>query len=246
MINRPLFIAALFLSCALSAFGGIEELCFKNAGLKDEETVLLKIDESRVTGTYKIMRDYSPDTVETFDFSGTRVGETLKVKFKGNKLPSPNMKSLNWVLDDDGSKLTLRIKFNGKNYETNKFEDMVVEFEACGPSVAELAKKARRVQLDESGRGRQTVKFAAKDERKALSIEVPKGRALGITAPMLKIEFYYPDQKKHAEDGMDSFTSDKVAQTGNCLVVLHRYATPDDDSAEGGEHTVEFSLESAE
>lgn len=243
---KHLFVFTLILTSALPAFGGIEELCFKNAGLKDEETISLKIDESRVTGTYKIMWDYSADTVETFDFTGTRAGKSLKIKFKGNKLPSPSMKSLNWTLDDDGTKQTLRIKFNEKNYDTKKFEDSLVDFESCAPSYAELKKKAKRLSIQQAGPSKETVKFSTKDERHAFSINVPKGKALAVTAPMLSIAFFYPDGKQHGEASMDSFSSDKVSQGGDCLVVLHRYATPDGESAEGAEHTVEFSLEGSE
>ena len=243
---RHLLFSTFILASGVPAFGGIEELCFKNAGLKDEQTVSLNIDESRVTGTYKIMREYSADDVETFAFTGTRSGTTLKVKFKGNKLPSPSMKSPNWTLVDDGEKQILRIKFSGKNYDTNKFEDSVVEFESCEPSYRELAKQAKRVSTDASGRSTQTVKFDSKDERQAFLINVPQGKAVGVTAPMLNIAFYYPDKNKHGEPGTDSFTSDKVRQSGSCLVVLQQYSTPDDGSSEGAEHTVEFSLQDGE
>jgi len=242
---KHLSFATLILTSGLPAFGGIEELCFKNAGLKDEDTVTLNIDETRVTGTYKIMRDYSSDTVETFDFTGTRTGKTLKVKFKGNKLPSPGMKSLDWTLSEDGEKEILRIKFNGKNYDTNKFEDSLVDFESCEPSYAELAKKAQRLSPDPSGADRkETVKFATKDERKAFRVNIPKGKSFGITAPMLNIRFYYPDKKEHEEPGIDSFSSDNLKQGGECLLVLKRYSTPDQESGEAAEYSIEYSLES--
>ncbi len=212
---------SLIFASALSATAGAEEKCFKNAGLKDEETVSLNIDGSKVTGIYKIMRDYSFDTIETFDFTGTRTGKTLKVKFKGNKLPSPAMKSLDWTLAEDGEKQILRIKFNGKNYETNKFEDSLVDFESCEPSHAELAKGAKRLSLDPvGGRGKEKVKFESKDERKAFSVKIPPGKGFGITAPGLNIQFYLPNKKEHGEAGMDSFTTEKLAQGGECLLVL--------------------------
>ena len=242
MALTHLLFSTFILASGLRAFAGVEELCFKNAGLKDEQTVSLKIDESRVTGTYEVVRDYDSESAEKFEFTGTRSGKVLKVKFKGNKLPSPGMKSLNWTLLDDGEKQVLRIKFNSKNYETGKYEDTPVEFEACEPSYAELAKNATRVSLDGAGQARQTVKLDGSDERQAFVVNVPKGKALGVTAPMLRIAFYYPDKKKHGEPGMDSFTSDKVRQGGNCLVVVHRYSTPDGQSAEGAENTIEFSL----
>lgn len=237
---KHLFVATWILASALPAFGGIEELCFKNEGLKDEETVSLNIDETRVTGTYKIMRDYSSDAVETFPFTGTRTGKTLKVKFRGNKLPSPNMKSLNWTLDDDGTKQTLRIKLSGKNYETNKFEDSIIDFESCEPSYAELAKKAKRVTLGQAGKSKQTVRFKSKDEQKAFFVKVSRGDMVGVLAPMLNIKLYYPDKKKHEESGIDSFSSDEARTGGDCLVILSRYSTPDDDSDEAAEFAVEF------
>ena len=243
MIIRHLLFSAAIVASALPASAGIEELCFKNAGLKDEQIVSLKIDESRVTGTYRIIRDYDSESAETFNFTGTASGRALKVKFKGNKLPSPSMKSLNWTLLDDGEKQVLRIRFNSKNYETNKFEDTSVEFESCEPSYSELAKNARRVSLDQAGRSKQTVELDGDDARKAFVVDVPKGKALGVTAPMLNISFYYPDKKKHGEPGMDSFTSNKVRQDGKCLVVVQRYSTPDEQTAEGAQHTVEFSLD---
>ena len=241
MKMRHLLFSALIFASGVPAFGGIEELCFKNAGLKDEETVLLNIDESRVTGTYKIMREYSSDTVETFEFTGTRVGKTVKVKFKGNKLPSPSMKSLNWTLDDDGTKQTLRIKFNGKNHETNKSADYIADFEACEPSYSELKRRSGRLLPDPAGGTRKrTVKFATKDEHKAFRVNVPRGQTFGITAPMLNIVFYYPDGRRHAEPGIDSFASDILKKSGECLIVLKRYSTPDQESEE---HAAEFTIE---
>lgn len=240
---KHLLVGTVILAVQLPAFGGMEELCFKNAGLKDEETVTLNIDETRVTGIFQIMRDYSSDQIEKYEFTGTRTGKTLKVKFKGNKFPSPAMKSLNWTLATMGDKEILKIKVNGKNYDTNKFEDYVADYEACEPSFAELKKKATKLSLDQGGsKGTEIVKFASKDERKAFSFKVPKGKSFGITAPMLNIRFYPPGKTVPEDLGMDSFTSGKVMSEGECLLVLNRYAMPDQEMEETAEVTIDFSL----
>jgi hypothetical protein len=58
----------------------------------------------------------------------------LTVAFDGNKLPDvapSEMKSLTWTLVKSGDEELLRIKFSGKNYETNKYEDRFADFESC-------------------------------------------------------------------------------------------------------------------
>jgi hypothetical protein len=97
--------------------------CFRADWLQGERVVNFRIDGGKVTGTFVVGSggDTPPDA--TYGFTGTLKGDTLTVEFADGKLPdvSPSeMKSLVWSLVKSGGTESLRIKFRGRNYETNK------------------------------------------------------------------------------------------------------------------------------
>ena len=116
--------------------------CFRADWLQGARTVSLKIQGSQVTGTFTVAGDGGdsnrPDA--TYKFSGTLKGNALTVAFAGNKLPDvapSEMKSLVWTLVKSGDQEALRIKFTGKNYETNKYEDRFADFASCPAASAQ-------------------------------------------------------------------------------------------------------------
>ena len=130
-------IHGLALLFAGTVFAAPEELCFSAPFLQGDLTVRMKLEGAKVSGTFAVHNSDASDAVDgikTYEFTGTRAGNTLKVKFADGKLPDvapSEMKSLEWKLG--AKEEVLRIKFRGKNYETGKQEDYVTEFETCDP-----------------------------------------------------------------------------------------------------------------
>jgi len=129
--------------CLISIFLGAGSLaraqgvsrCFRADWLQGERTVNLTVDGGKVTGTFTVGNGGDDSRrAATYDFGGTLKGNTLTVAFDGGRLPDvapSEMKSLRWTLVKSGGKELLRIKFSGKNYVTNKYEEHFADFESC-------------------------------------------------------------------------------------------------------------------
>ncbi len=250
------FAVIYFLLCAGSsanAQGGVSK-CFRADWLQGERVVNFTINGGKVSGTFVVDGGGGgtpPDA--TYEFRGTLKGNTLTVAFAGNKLPdlSPSeMKSLSWTLAKSGGEETLRIKFRGKNYDTNKYEDSFAAFEPCGEGYAALAKGAKRIQF---ARGANSAKFplaalARSQGTKGTAtflINAGKSQTLGIEAHGCSVEVYLPNKKlyEYVEPGsegeseksyltsqMDMMTIDALPVSGNYLIVLRKLT---EDSAPG-------------
>ena len=106
--------------------------CFRAEWLQGERSVHLTIDGNKVLGTFIVSGGDEPD--KEYKFTGTKRGNTLTVAFAGNQLPDvapSEMKSLIWTLVQGRGQELLRIKFYGKNYDTNKYETSFAYFESC-------------------------------------------------------------------------------------------------------------------
>lgn len=227
MKTQHFLIATLMFGMALSASGEPEETCFKADFLQGSRTVRLQTEGNKISGTLSVQDSDDPeaaDGVATYKFTGTRSGDTLKVRFEGDKLPNvgpSEMKGLNWNIATVGGEEIVRIKFTGKNYDTNKYEDYVADFESCEPGYGRMVKTAKRLpKVGPNGEGKQSVSFAEDDKYKAFLIKIPKGKSFGITAPGLFIQFYYPNGKPDSEGGIDSFSTERLTDGGDCLLVL--------------------------
>jgi hypothetical protein len=121
------FLGLLACSAPLALAG--TEYCFENDGLKLQRRVSFTIDGNKIEGTLESGGYEKTTSFETFDFTGTRAGQHLTIKFDGKppyELP-PGTKKIVWKL----SKGVLEIPMFGKNYETGRFAAYTAKFERC-------------------------------------------------------------------------------------------------------------------
>lgn len=105
------------------------DLCFKNIGLKKTETVSFTITGNKIEGTFEASGDDESTSAETFEFTGTKSGNLLTIKFKGtvpHVLP-PGTKKIIWTL----GRTNLKIPTYGKNYITNKYSAYTATYDKC-------------------------------------------------------------------------------------------------------------------
>lgn len=230
-------VSVVYLICLLLSAGSLASAqsvskCFRADWLQGERAVNFKVIGNKVTGTFTVGSGGAatrPDA--TYEFSGKLKGNTLIVEFAGNTLPDvapSEMKSLIWTLVKSGDQELLRIKFSGKNYETNKHEVRFADFEPCDEGYAVLAKSAKRVQF---GRGASSASFPAsfktKYERKSFLLNMKAGQQIAVAAPGCGISFYYPDQRGFEEGtAIDTWSSDGLTQSGDYLFVISPAPNP--------------------
>ena len=239
-----IYLICVFLCAAASpANAQSETKCFRADWLQGARVINLKITGSAVTGTFTV----EGDAATTYEFGGTLRGDALTVAFDGGRLPdvSPSeMKSLDWTLArGGGGREVLRIKFRGRNYETNRYEDSVAEFEPCdGAGYETLARAAQTVRFDR-GASSKTVGLASRDgfqamrEPAAFLISVAKSQSLEVTAEGCAIQVYLPNRKLYEfvewEGGgektfvgsrLDRLLIEALPATGTYLVVLRKPA----------------------
>jgi hypothetical protein len=213
--------------------------CFRADWLQGERVVNFRVNGSKVTGTFVVGSGGDTPSDATYEFTGTLKGDTLTVEFADDKLPdvSPSeMKSLVWSLVRSGGTESLRIKFSGKNYETNKYEVSFADFKPCGESYEALAKGAERVRF---ARGANSASFPlvfkTKDERKTFLLNMKAGQRIEVEAAGCTISFYYPDKREGAEPSLDGFSPDRLTQSGDYLFVLSPAPSP-------GKYSVKFKV----
>ena len=237
----------LILFCMITGAGssanaqGVSK-CFRAEWLQGERVVNFRINGSKVTGTFVVGGGGGGDDTPadaSYEFSGTLKGNTLSVAFAGNKLPdvSPSeMKSLIWTLVKSGGTESLRIKFRGKNYETNKYEDSFADFEACNEGYAALAQRAERVRFARGANSASfPLAFKTKDERKSFLLNMRAGQRIEVEAPGCTISFYYPDKREGEEPSIDGFSPGRLTQSGDYLFVISPAPSP-------GKYSVKFTV----
>lgn len=135
-----IYLVCVFL-CAVASTASAqgETKCFRADWLQGARVINLRINGREVTGTFTV--EGEGGAAVKYEFNGTRRGDALTVAFAGNKLPDvapSEMKSLVWTLARDRGRELLRIKFRGRNYETNRYEDRLADFEPCGDAGHEV------------------------------------------------------------------------------------------------------------
>lgn len=240
-------LTCIFLGAGSSAAAQGVSKCFRADWLQGERAVNLTINGNRVTGTFSVGSGGDASSpAATYKFSGTLRGNSLTVAFAGNRLPDvapSEMKSLIWTLSKSGDKELLRIKFSGKNYETNKYEESFADFEPCdGAGYAALASAAQTVRFAR-GASSASIGLESRAEFQAMRspatflINVAKSQSLEITAEGCTIEVYLPDKKLYQfveweGGGEKTFASSQIDRlhikslplTGAYLVVLRKPA----------------------
>ena len=215
--------------------------CFRADWLQGERVVNFRINGSRVVGTFVVEGGSSGDTASgaTYEFSGTLKGSTLTVVFADNHLPdvSPSeMKSLIWTLAKSRDRELLRIKFAGKNYDTNKYEVSFAEFEPCDESYTALVKKAKRVQFAKGASSASfPLMFKTKNETKTFLLNMKAGQQIEVEAIGCTISYYDPNKREGEEPAIDMFSPERLTQSGDYLFVISPAPTP-------GEYSVKFKV----
>ena len=213
--------------------------CFRADWLQGERVVNFRINGGRVTGTFVVGSGGDIPSDATYEFTGTLKGDTLTVEFAGGRLPdvSPSeMKSLVWTLVRSGGKESLRIKFSGKNYDTNKYEDSFADFEACNEDYAALAKRAKRVQFARGANSASfPVVFKTKGETKSFLLNMKAGQRVEVDAHGCTISFYYPNKREGKEPAIDTFSPDRLTLSGDYLFVISPAPSP-------GKYSVKFKV----
>ena len=118
----------LLASFAPLAIAGTQ-YCFENDGLKLQQRISFTIDGNKIEGTLESGGYEKTTSSETFDFTGTRSGQRLTIKFDGKppyELP-PGTEKIVWKLRKD----VLEVPMFGKNYETNRSAAYTAKFERC-------------------------------------------------------------------------------------------------------------------
>ena len=129
-MRRRLVLSFLcLLACSAPLALAATEYCFQNDGLKLQQRVSFTINGNKIEGTFESGGYEETTSSETFDFTGTRTGQRLTIKFDGKppyELP-PGTKTIIWKLGKD----VLEIPMFGKNYETNRSSAYTAKFERC-------------------------------------------------------------------------------------------------------------------
>lgn len=116
------------LTCAVVSASAQKEYCFENKGLKVQQNVTMSVTGNKIEGTME-SGGYETGNMETFDFTGTKAGSVLTVKFVGT-VPyerAPGTKKIVWTF----SPTSLKIPMYGKNYNTNKYSVYTASFGKC-------------------------------------------------------------------------------------------------------------------
>lgn len=102
---------------------------FENDGLKVRQIVSMTITGNKIEGTMESGGYDENTSMETFDFTGTKTGNLLTIKFAG-KPPyelAPGTKKIVWTF----GATTLKIPMYGKNYNTKKYSTYTASFGKC-------------------------------------------------------------------------------------------------------------------
>ncbi|HLL15774.1 MAG TPA: hypothetical protein VK388_11960 [Pyrinomonadaceae bacterium] len=242
-LTAKLVITLIYIFSGAVTLAGAQGVskCFRADWLQGERVVNFRVNGSKVTGTFVVSGGGNDDTPAdaTYEFDGTLKGNTLTVAFADNKLPDvapSEMKSLIWTLVKSGGTELLRIKFSGKNYDTNKYEVGFADFEPCHESYAALAKRAERVRF---ARGRNSasfpLEFKTKGESKSFLLNMKAGQQVDVEALGCTISFYYPNKTEGEEPGIDMLSPDRLTQSGDYLFVITPAPYP-------GKYSVKFNV----
>jgi hypothetical protein len=124
-----LTLILFFLAFGVTSAWAQKDYCFQNDGLKVRQTVSFTITKNKVEGTMESGGYDKNTSAETFEFTGTNIGNTLRIKFNGKppyELPR-RTKRIVWTFRTR----TLKIPMYGKNYVTNKYSNYTASFGKC-------------------------------------------------------------------------------------------------------------------
>ena len=108
-----------------------KDYCFENDGLKLRQIISYTLTGSKIEGTMESGGYDENTSMETFDFTGTKRGNVLSIKFDDKppyELPPHVSKNrITWTL---GAR-TLKVPMFGKNYNSGKYSTYSADFSKC-------------------------------------------------------------------------------------------------------------------
>jgi len=128
-MNKTIGIILFCMVFAVVSVSAQRDYCFTNDGLKVKQTVSFTLTKNKIEGTMESGGYDTNTSAETFEFTGTKTGRLLRVKFAGKppyELP-PHTRRIVWTM---GTK-TLRIPMYGKNYVTQKYSTYTAIYTKC-------------------------------------------------------------------------------------------------------------------
>lgn len=115
-------------------FGQTTNKCFSNDGLKYRTSIKFKIGaDNQISGTV-VSDEYEDTPLEQASFTGSKIGNTFKVKFNGTPPmvgEASEWTDKLWTIKKVNGVETLVIIFNAKNSKTNKWANTSYEFAPC-------------------------------------------------------------------------------------------------------------------
>lgn len=121
------FLSLLACSAPLSFAG--TDYCFEYHGLEFQQRASFTINGNKIEGTFESGGYEMTTSFETFDFTGTRAGRRLTIKFDGSLPPElpPGTKTIIWKLGKD----VLEIPKFGKTHRTKRASAYTAKFTRC-------------------------------------------------------------------------------------------------------------------
>jgi len=128
---RKLLIAVIFsLSVALGSVAAQRDYCFKNGGLKVQQTISFTLTGNGLEGTFDVSGYDGNASADEFAFTGTKQGQVLTIKFTG-KVPynvAPGTRTIRWTLGEK----SLTVPMFGKDYNGHRgYISYTATFERC-------------------------------------------------------------------------------------------------------------------
>jgi hypothetical protein len=106
------------------------DYCFENDGLKLRQTVRFTVTQNKIEGTFESGSYDENTSAETFDFTGTKQGRLLTIKFTDAKPPyelPPGTRRIVWTLNAK----SLSIPSYGKNYNNGRYATYTAVYAQC-------------------------------------------------------------------------------------------------------------------
>jgi hypothetical protein len=128
---QKLLITIIFsLGLGAGSVAAQSDHCFKNDGLKVQQTISYTLTGNKLEGTFDVSGHDPNASAEEFAFTGTKQGQVLTIKFKG-KVPSvlaPGTHTIRWTL----RKNSLTVPLYGKDYNKHRgYISYTATFQRC-------------------------------------------------------------------------------------------------------------------
>lgn len=209
--------------------------CFQSGWLQQHHSITFSVKGTAVTGTFSVTRD---DEKTDYQFTGTKNGSTITVRFAGGKVPDvapSEMRNFVWTLAAKPDREVLRIKVYGKNYDTNKYATNTAEYDPCPTlSMAPATGEVRPVVFAKGQTSSKiNISFSNDDHEMSYSVSARKGQVLFVEAYGCSItvrmpdgkDYYYLENPGDAKSGKNATALDvqsinSLPQTGTYIIKL--------------------------